>query len=221
MKKLSAVLAIVLAVMLLTTAALAAGTQTTPVVYGLSVENGYSVSFKTADGSAAGTATGIVGGSTGTVYKDAAKLELSFTGTPGEQYAVFLLKDSTVPTQGSIKYIDQTEGSNVKFTVYPYDLGETGIYGLYVSSTNMGYTKVAEFSVTDSWKEAPYTLGDVNMDGKINISDALLILQDIVGAVDLNEQQQQAANVDKSNASINVNDALKLLNYIVGNITEL
>ena len=51
MKKLSAVLAIVLAVMLLTTAALAAGTQTTPVVYGLSVEGGYSVSFKTADGS--------------------------------------------------------------------------------------------------------------------------------------------------------------------------
>lgn len=221
MKKLSAVLAIVLAVMLLTTAALAAGTQTTPVVYGLSVESGYSVSFKTADGSAAGTATGIVGGSTGTVYKDAAKLELSFTGTPGEQYAVFLLKDSTVPTQGSIKYIDQTEGSSVKFTVYPYDLGETGSYGLYVSSTNMGYTKVAEFSVTDSWEEAPYTLGDVNGDGKINISDALLILQDIVGAVDLNEQQQQAANVDKSNASINVNDALKLLNYIVGNITEL
>lgn len=221
MKKLSAVLAIVLAVMLLTTAALAAGTQTTPVVYGLSVENGYSVSFKTADGSAAGTATGIVGGSTGTVYKDAAKLELSFTGTPGEQYAVFLLKDSTVPTQGSIKYIDQTEGSSVKFTVYPYDLGETGSYGLYVSSTNMGYTKVAEFSVTDSWEEAPYTLGDVNMDGKINVSDALLILQDIVGTVDLNEQQQQAANVDKSNASINVNDALKLLNYIVGNITEL
>ena len=75
--------------------------------------------------------------------------------------------------------------------------------------------------MTDSWEEAPYTLGDVNMDGKINISDALLILQDIVGAVDLNEQQQQAANVDKSNASINVNDALKLLNYIVGNITEL
>lgn len=221
MKKLSAVLAIVLAVMLLTTAALAAGTQTTPVVYGLSVKSGYSVSFKTADGSAAGTATGIVGGSTGTVYKDAAKLELSLTGTPGEQYAVFLLKDSTVPTQGSIKYIDQTEGSNVKFTVYPYDLGDTGSYGLYVSSTNMGYTKVAEFSVTDSWEEAPYTLGDVNGDGKINISDALLILQDIVGAVDLNEQQQQAANVDKSNASINVNDALKLLNYIVGNITEL
>ena len=221
MKKLSAVLAIVLALTLLTPAALASGAQTTPVVYGLSVQSGYSVSFKTADGAAAGTATGTVGTSTGTVYKGAAKLELSFTGTPGEQYAVFLLKGSEVPTQSSIKYIDQTEGTSVKFMVYPFDLSETGEYRLYVSSTSAGYAKVATFGVTDNWEEAPYTLGDVNMDGKINVSDALLILQDIVGTVDLNEQRQQAANVDKSNASINVNDALKLLNYIVGNITEL
>lgn len=221
MKKLSAVLAILLALTLLTPAALAAGAQTTPVVYNLSVVSGYSVSFKTASDAAAETATGTVGGITGTVYKDAAKLELSFTGNAGEQYAVFLLKGSEVPTQGSIKYIDQTEGTSVKFMVYPYDLSETGEYKLYVSSTSTGYAKVATFGVTDNWEEAPYTLGDVNMDGKINVSDALLILQDIVGTVDLNEQQQQAANVDKSNASINVNDALKLLNYIVGNITEL
>ena len=44
MKKLSAVLAIVLALTLLTPAALAAGAQTTPVVYNLSVVSGYSVS---------------------------------------------------------------------------------------------------------------------------------------------------------------------------------
>ncbi len=212
MKKLSAVLAIVLAVMLLTTAALAAGTQTTPVVYGLNVESSYIVSFKTADGSAAGTATGIVGGSTGTVYKDAAKLELSFTGTPGEQYAVFLLKDSTVPTQGSIKYIDQTEGSSVKFTVYPYDLGETGSYGLYVSSTNMGYTKVAEFSVTDSWEEAPYTLGDVNMDGSIDVIDASLILRYAANLNTLTDTQKAAADVNGNN-SIDVIDASMVLRY--------
>lgn len=212
MKKLSAVLAIVLAVMLLTTAALAAGTQTTPVVYGLSVESGYSVSFKTADGSAAAAATGIVGGSTGTVYKNAAKLELSFTGTPGEQYAVFLLKDSTVPTQGSIKYIDQTEGSSVKFTVYPYDLGETGSYGLYVSSTNMGYTKVAEFSVTDSWEEAPYTLGDVNMDGSIDVIDASLILRYAANLNTLTDTQKAAADVNGNN-SIDVIDASMVLRY--------
>lgn len=212
MKKLSAVLAIVLAVMLLTTAALAAGTQTTPVAYGLSVERGYSVSFKTSDGSAAGTATGIVSGSTGTVYKDAAKLELSFTGTPGEQYAVFLLKDSTVPTQGSIKYIDQTEGSNVKFTVYPYDLSETGEYRLYVSSTSTGYAKVATFGVTDNWEEAPYTLGDVNMDGSIDVIDASLILRYAANLNTLTDTQKAAADVNGNN-SIDVIDASMVLRY--------
>ena len=217
MKKLSAVLAIVLAVMLLTTAALAAGTQTTPVVYGLSVGSGYSVSFKTADGSAAGTATGIVSGSTGTVYKNAAKLELSFTGNAGEQYAVFLLKDSEVPTQGSIKYIDQTEGSNVKFTVYPYDLSETGSYGLYVSSTSAGYKQVATFGVTDNWEEAPYVLGDVNMDGSTDSRDALLILQYSVDPVahSLNQTQFMAANVN-NDSEVDSRDALLVLQKSVG-----
>ena len=183
MKKLSAVLAIVLAFMLLTPAALASGSQTAPVVYGLEVKSGYSVSFETAGGAAAETATGIVNGSTGTVYKDAVKLELSFTGSAGEQYAVFLLKGSEVPTENSVKYIDQTEGTSVTFTVYPYDLGETGSYGLYVSSTNTAYTKVASFGVTDSWEEAPYTLGDVDGDGVVGAGDASLILQYSVGLI--------------------------------------
>lgn len=215
MKKLSAVLAIVLAVMLLTTAALAAGTQTTPVVYGLSVQSGYSVSFKTADGSVAGTATGIVGGSTGTVYKDAAKLELSFTGTPGEQYAVFLLKDSTVPTQGSIKYIDQTEGTSVRFTVYPYDLSEAGSYGLYVSSTSTGYKLVASFGVTSSWEEAPYVLGDVDGDGVVGAADASLVLQHSVGLIQLTGNELAAAKVYDGTGP-NAGDASLILQYSVG-----
>jgi hypothetical protein len=212
MKKLSAVLAIVLALTLLTPAALASGAQTTPVVYGLSVESGYSVSFKTADGAAAAAATGIVGGSTGTVYKNAAKLELSFTGNAGEQYAVFLLKDSEVPTQGSIKYIDQTEGSNVKFTVYPYDLSETGSYGLYVSSTSAGYKQVATFGVTDNWEEAPYVLGDVNMDGAIDVIDASVILRYAANLDTLINTQKAAADVNRDN-TIDVIDASAVLRY--------
>ena len=219
MKKLSAVLAIVLVVMLLTTAALAAGTQTTPVVYGLSVQSGYSVSFKTESGAAAGTATGTVGTSTGTVYKDAAKLELSFTGEDGEQYAVFLLKGSEVPTQGSIKYIDQTEGSNVKFTVYPYDLSETGSYGLYVSSTSAGYKQVATFGVTDNWEEAPYTLGDVDMDGRITASDASLVLQYVAKQITLTDTQLAAAKVNDGTL-LTAADASLILQYVAKVITK-
>lgn len=219
MKKLSAVLAIVLALTLLTPAALASGAQTTPVVYGLSVESGYSVSFKTADGSAAGTATGTVGTSTGTVYKDAAKLELSFTGTPGEQYAVFLLKGSDVPTQSSIKYIDQTEGTSVKFMVYPYDLSETGEYRLYVSSTSAGYAKVATFGVTDNWEEAPYTLGDVDMDGRITASDASLVLQYVAKQITLTDTQLAAAKVNDGTL-LTAADASLILQYVAKVITK-
>ena len=61
MKKLSAVLAIVLALTLLTPAALAAGAQTTPVVYNLSVVSGYSVSFKTASDAAETGRAGLEG----------------------------------------------------------------------------------------------------------------------------------------------------------------
>ena len=213
MKKLSAVLAIVLAFMLLTPAALASGAQTAPVVYGLKVENGYSVSFKTADGEAAKTATGIVNGSTGTVYKGAVKLELSFTGSAGEQYAVFLLKDNTVPTENSVKYIDQTEGTSVTFMVYPYDLGETGSYGLYVSSTNMPYTEVASFGVTDSWEEAPYVLGDVDGINGITAYDASLILQHIAEIKSLSGNNLLAADTDK-NSQITAFDASRILQLV-------
>ena len=221
MKGVKRALVFVLALTLLTLPAMAAGSHSTLGVYELNVESGYALTPLKADGSPADRYSGQFDGGVSTVYEGAEKFTLSFTGS-ADQYVVFLLGNGgTVPTESNIEYIDQTGGmTTISFTLFPYQM-EVGEYNVYVSSTGGSYTKVASFSVADSWEEAPYTLGDVNMDGKINISDALLILQDIVGAVDLNEQQQQAANVDKSNASINVNDALKLLNYIVGNITEL
>ena len=221
MKGVKRALVFVLALTLMTLPAMAAGSHSTLGVYELNVEGGYALTPLKADGSPADRYSGQFDSGVSTVYVGVEKFSLSFTGS-ADQYVVFLLGNGgTVPTESNIEYIDQTGGvTTINFTLFPYQL-EVGEYNVYVSSTGGSYTKVASFSVTDSWEEAPYTLGDVNMDGKINISDALLILQDIVGAVDLNEQQQQAANVDKSNASINVNDALKLLNYIVGNITEL
>lgn len=219
MKKLSAVLAIVLALTLLTPAALAAGAQTTPVVYNLSVVSGYSVSFKTASDAAAETATGTAGGITGTVYKDAAKLELSFTGNAGEQYAVFLLKDNTVPTQSSIKYIDQSSGTSIKFRVYPNNLSDPGDYKLYISSTSAGYKQVASFSVTSSWEEAPYTLGDVDMDGIITASDASMVLQHVAKQITLTDTQLAAAKVSGGDM-LTAADASLILQYVAKVITK-
>lgn len=220
-KRIRMLAAALAAALLLTVPAFAAETQTEPGVYNVTVESGYTLELQTADGSKAASCLAVVGDTTSTLYTGAVKFTLGFTGNAGEQYVVFLLQDSEVPTQSSIRYIDQKEGGAVSFTVYPSELTTPGSYGVYVSSTNQAYTEVASFQVTNSWEKALYVLGDVDMNGSVNITDALLVLQNIVGSAELNEQQRQAANVDLTDPAININDALKILNYIVGNITEL
>lgn len=221
-KRIRMLAAALAAALLLTVPAFAADTQTEPGVYNVTVESGYTLELQTADGNKAESCLAVVGGTTSTLYTGAVKFTLGFTGNTGEQYVVFLLQGSeVVPTQSNIRYIDQKEGGAISFTVYPSELTTPGSYGVYVSSTNQAYTEVASFQVTNSWEKAPYILGDVDMNGSVNITDALLVLQNIVGSAELNEQQRQAANVDLTDSAINISDALKILNYIVGNITEL
>lgn len=59
--------------------------------------------------------------------------------------------------------------------------------------------------------------GDVTGDGKVNSSDALMILQSSVGLKKLSKNQKTAADVD-GNDKVNSADALLVLNYSVGNI---
>ena len=209
---LALMLTLVLTLALLAVPAMAA--EITPVVYNLKVEGGYTVSLKTESGAVATAYTGIVGDYTGTVYENAAKLTLTFTGQAGKQYMVFLLKGKEVPTEDSIQYINQAAGDGtVTFEIYPKNLTAAGEYRLYVSGTDLDYTEVATFSVTNTWEKAPYILGDVDGDGKINSIDALMVLQynaQIEGYDGLTEQQLLAADVNRDN-QVNSIDALAIL----------
>lgn len=208
------ILAMILMVGLLTVPAVAAESES--VVYNLEVKGSdYTVAFLTAKDETAKTVTGTAGNYTGTMYQAAAKLQLSFSGTADEQYVVFLLKDSEVPTEGSIRYINQAagKGGTVTFNVYPENLTETGTYSLYVSGTDKAYTQVATFSVTNTWTEAEYILGDVDGNGKIDSIDALMVLQynaQIEGHDELTEQQLLAADVNQDN-KVDSLDALAIL----------
>ena len=62
-------------------------------------------------------------------------------------------------------------------------------------------------------------LGDVNKDGKINSTDALLALQSSVGSKTLTAEQKTLADVNKDKV-VNSVDALKILQYSVGIITK-
>ena len=212
MKKLKQLLAFTLALAMLAIPAMAAGTHSTLGVYDLNVESGYTLTPLKADGSAADRYSGQFDSGVSTVYEGVEKFSLSFTGS-ASQYVVFLLGNGgTVPTESNIEYIDQTGGmTTISFTLFPYQL-EVGEYNVYVSSTGGSYTKVASFSVTDSWEEAPYTLGDVNMDGSIDVIDASLILRYAANLNTLTDTQKAAADVNGNN-SIDVIDASMVLRY--------
>ena len=60
--------------------------------------------------------------------------------------------------------------------------------------------------------------GDVNGDGKVDTTDARLVLQNIVGKAEFNDGQQMAADVSGDD-TINTVDARLILQYIVGKIS--
>lgn len=62
--------------------------------------------------------------------------------------------------------------------------------------------------------------GDVNADGTVNSTDALLVLQHSTGLVELNEKAILKADVDKSN-SVTSSDALLILQYATGIIPRI
>ena len=142
--------------------------------------------------------------------------ELNCTGLPGEYSLVLLLEgDSKVPTEGNIQYIDQmsVEGGKVTFTLKPKALTE-GTYNVYISTTDKPLEKVASF---EYGTKPPYTLGDVDGLNGIDSTDALMVLQHIVGIRTLTGTQLLAADVDGVDG-VTSTDALMILQYIVGSI---
>lgn len=60
--------------------------------------------------------------------------------------------------------------------------------------------------------------GDANLDEKLDVQDAITVLQSTVGQVDLTPEQVQAADVIKDE-TVNVADAVKILKVVVGTDT--
>lgn len=198
-RKLSALLLAALLLVSLSMTALAAD----PPAYGaynIKAESGYTLM---PDGAADGG-----------FYANASAFTLSCpAGTSGEQTLVLLLAgDSRVPTADNLQYIDQQAGEgSISFTLKPKELTAGTSYSVYLSTTSKAVTKVASFQ----YGEKPaYTLGDVNNDGKINSTDALLVLQYAVNTVSLDSAQQMAADVNRD-GKINSTDALLILQYAV------
>lgn len=190
-------------------------------VYDVQTSTGYTLTPQTADQETITPTPVTINGKSQPLYANAERFTLTgLTSGTGNQNLVFALKgdtaalgtNTTIPTENNIVYIDQkaADGSAVTFSIYPSALESGVTYGIYVVGTSTSYTKVASFSYY-----APYVLGDVNEDTKINAVDALLILQYAVNKYELNDTQKLAADVNKD-TKVNSVDALNILQYAVG-----
>ena len=210
-------LALLLAVLTLTmlTAAVFAEDATAKGAYNLrSLEKRYTLTA--ADGTNDGSG----------FYANASTFTLECKELTGNySLALLLQQDSNAyPTEANLYYIDQKtiEEGKAMFSIIPRAMTDGATYNVYVSTNgeNGALTKVASFQYGP---KPPYTLGDVNGDGKINAGDALLALLYEAQLTELDTKQMLAANVTAGwlgDDKIDANDALRILLYEGGLITS-
>ena len=72
----------------------------------------------------------------------------------------------------------------------------------------------------DSLDIQPFLIGDVNLDGKISITDAVLLQRAVNGSVELSETQRKKADCN-ADGVVDATDALLLMRFLIQDITQL
>ena len=148
-------------------------------------------------------------------YANAVKFDVKAENlTENQQYLLLVLKGGAdgsapgVPTADNIAYIDQMAATetSVSFTAYPKELTK-GKYYVYLVG---GGTAFAQSQVASFEYDKKYTLGDVDDNGVIDATDALLTLQHAAKLSTLQGRDFLAADVDK-NQVVDGTDALMIL----------
>ena len=102
--------------------------------------------------------------------------------------------------EGALGYLD-ADGLKVEgFTIY-------GVAG----SAAQQYAEENGFEFIEV--EPEYTLGDVDANGSVDISDLRLVLRAVCGKTELTENQKLAADVETDN-DVNIQDLRKILRYV-------
>lgn len=123
----------------------------------------------------------------------------------------FTVKATAVNSKATVSGVGKVtlkEGKNTINIVVTAENGEKRTYSITVN-----YTAPEQPKPTD------ITLGDVDMDGKITITDALLIFKHKSGEKTLSADAQKAADTNK-NGSVDIADALLIFKYKSGEISS-
>lgn len=150
-------------------------------------------------------------------YKGVIKFLLTLTtSNTTDDFMVFMLEGDTVPKDGNIVYLNQAEGSaNQSFVIYPSQLTTGKTYNIYVSSAKDGFVPVASLYVPVTVEDAEFMIGDVVVDNKVNLQDAMWVLQECAY---LHEESPTAEQIKRADTNfdnkITIADALLILQYV-------
>ena len=179
-------------------------------VYGMTTETGLTVTPQKADGTAIDASTQ---GDYSGYYAGAVKFGVEATGlTAGSQYLLLMVSGDGAPGADNIVYIDQQAADangTVAFTAYPQALGK-GSYRIFL----LGGDQTLNSGPAASFQAyVPYTLGDVDNNGKIQAVDALAVLRHVAKIETLDDTASLAADVD-CDGKVKAVDALAILRYV-------
>lgn len=185
-----------------------------------------TVTPQTAAGDTVSSTSANVDGKTGyeSFYPGSVKMAVTYSGSiaAGENYVVLLVEGNALPTvDNAIYYIDQTTTAStgsITFNVYPMDIAGQKALTLYITSDKAGFETIAipmGYAPAGSYDVQPYTLGDVDNDGRFTATDSLYALQMAVGRGEWTDIQRLAANVD-GDQTITATDSLFILQRAVG-----
>ena len=179
-------------------------------VYGMTTETGITVTPQKADGTAIDASTQ---GDYSGYYAGAVKFGVEATGlTAGSQYLLLMVSGDGAPGADNIVYIDQQAADangTVAFTAYPQALGK-GSYRIFL----LGGDQTLNSGPAASFQAyVPYTLGDVDNNGKIQAVDALAVLRHVAKIETLDDTASLAADVD-CDGKVKAVDALAILSYV-------
>ena len=181
-------------------------------VYGMTTETGITVTPQTADGTEITKED--LGGDYSDYYAGAVKFGVEATGlTAGSQYLLLMVSGDGAPGADNIVYIDQQAADangTVAFTAYPQALGK-GSYRIFLLG---GEQTLSSGGLAVSFQAyVPYTLGDVDNNGKIQAVDALAVLRHVAKIETLDDTASLAADVD-CDGKVKAVDALAILRYV-------
>lgn len=141
--------------------------------------------------------------------------------TTGSETSAKTSETSAQPTETAVK-TSETSAQPTETTAAPAtsDTADTTEHSTATTPVSSGDSNTETTQTTASEVTSQSLYGDVNLDGKVDITDAVLLNKAVAGVVTLNASQQKNADC-MADGELSTNDSTVLLQFLVRIVTSL